>query len=90
MIAGEDIINCKKCVTAEFQGLQSMRTVDNKEKWINSTNQDGSVNHLPTDLELHFGNTCNLHCKMCSQQFSHMIGKELLRMGEADQNSYNG
>jgi MoaA/NifB/PqqE/SkfB family radical SAM enzyme len=84
MIAGEDIINCKKCVTAEFQGLQSMRTVDNKEKWISSTNQDGSVNHLPTDLELHFGNTCNLHCKMCSQQFSHMIGKELLRMGEAD------
>ena len=84
MIAGEDIINCKKCVTAEVQGLQSMRTVDNKEKWISSTNQDGSVNHLPTDLELHFGNTCNLHCKMCSQQFSHMIGKELLRMGEAD------
>ena len=84
MIAGEDVINCKKCVKAELQGLQSMRTVDNKEKWINSTNNDGSIDYKPTDLELHFGNICNLHCKMCSQQFSHMIGKELLRMGEAD------
>ena len=84
MIAGDDITNCKKCVISESQGLQSMRNVDNKEKWISGTNADGGITHLPTDLELHFGNTCNLHCKMCSQQFSHMIGKELLKMGEAD------
>jgi glyoxylate utilization-related uncharacterized protein len=31
MIAGEEIVNCKKCVTAELQGLQSMRTINNKE-----------------------------------------------------------
>ena len=84
MIAGEHIVNCKKCVVAESQGLQSMRTVEHKDKWINSTNTDGSIDYDPTDLELHFGNTCNLHCKMCSQQFSHMIGKELLKMGQAD------
>ena len=34
MIAGEEIVNCKKCVTAEAQGLQSMRTVDNKEYYL--------------------------------------------------------
>ena len=84
MIAGEEVTNCQKCVAAESQGLTSMRTVDNKEKFIGSTNNDGSVDHDPTSLELHFGNTCNLQCKMCSQQFSHMIGKELLKMGEQD------
>jgi len=84
MIAEEEIVNCKKCVTAEAQGLQSMRTVDNKEYYIDSTNKDGSVDYYPKHMELHFGNTCNLHCKMCSQQFSHVIGKELLKMGEQD------
>ena len=84
MIAGEEIINCKKCVTAELQGLQSMRTINNKEYYISSTNKDGSVDYYPKHMELHFGNTCNLHCKMCSQQFSHVIGKELLKMGEQD------
>ena len=34
MIAGEDIVNCKKCVVAESQGLQSMRTTEHKDKWI--------------------------------------------------------
>lgn len=84
MIAGEKIVNCKKCVTAEAQGLQSMRTTNDKEYYIGSTAIDGSVNYSPKHMELHFGNTCNLHCKMCSQQFSHVIGKELLKMGEQD------
>lgn len=84
MIAGEEIVNCKKCVTAETQGLQSMRTTNDKEYYIGSTDIDGSVNYSPKHMELHFGNTCNLHCKMCSQQFSHVIGKELLKMGEQD------
>ena len=84
MIGGEEISNCKKCVTAEAQGLQSMRTIYDKEYYIASTASDGSVGHSPKHMELHFGNTCNLHCKMCSQQFSHVIGKELLKMGEQD------
>jgi hypothetical protein len=43
MIAGEEIVNCKKCVTAETQGLQSMRITNNKEYYIDSTNRDGSI-----------------------------------------------
>jgi len=84
MIAGEEITNCQRCVSAESHGLTSMRTSNGKEKFISETNKDGSVDHAPTSLELHFGNTCNLQCKMCSQQFSHMIGKELIKMGEQD------
>ncbi len=84
MLAGDPLVNCVKCVDAESKGLTSMRTTMDKEMWIESTNTDGSVDHKPSSLELHFGNTCNLHCKMCSQQFSHMIGKELLKMGQQD------
>ena len=84
MIAGEKLKNCEKCYRAESQGLQSMRTTSRKDEFISSTNADGSIDYNPSSLELHFGNTCNLHCKMCSQQFSHVIGKELLKMGEVD------
>lgn len=84
MIAGESIPNCEKCVRSEAEGLQSMRTELYREKNIARTNADGSVDHFPESVELHFGNTCNLHCKMCSQMFSHSIGKELIKMGEQD------
>jgi len=84
MIAGEEITSCEKCTRAESQGLTSMRTTNEKERHVRSTNKDGSINYAPESLELHFGNTCNLQCKMCSQQYSHMVGKELIKMGEKD------
>lgn len=84
MIAGEQISNCEKCVRSEAEGLSSMRTEIDKEHYLSTTKPDGSVDYYPKQLELHFGNTCNLNCKMCSQMFSHSIGKELLKMGEQD------
>lgn len=84
MINGESVSNCQKCTTAESSGLESMRATHKKDYYLKSTNEDGSLDILPDQLELHFGNTCNLHCKMCSQNYSHMIGKELLKMGEQD------
>ena len=61
-----------------------MRSTDDIVELLKKTNSDGSVNMPPESLELHFGNVCNLTCKMCSHDFSHMIGKELLKMGDAD------
>ena len=61
-----------------------MRSTDDMVELLKKTNSDGSVNMPPESLELHFGNVCNLTCKMCSHDFSHMIGKELLKMGDAD------
>jgi hypothetical protein len=84
LIKGERVSTCAKCYQAEDLGYTSLRSEKDKEKLIRQTNLDGSVNNLPTSLELHFGNLCNLGCKMCSQLFSHTIGKELLRMGEQD------
>ena len=84
LINGERVSTCSRCYLQEDMGYSSMRSEKNKKKLINSTNRDGSVDYFPTSLELHFGNLCNLNCKMCSQQFSHSLGKELLKMGEAD------
>ena len=84
LMNGERVNTCSRCYLQEDLGYSSMRSEDGKEKLISSTNPDGSIDYLPSSLELHFGNLCNLSCKMCSQQFSHSIGKELLKMGEQD------
>jgi len=42
------------------------------------------MDSLPHSMELHFGNVCNLKCKMCGQNYSNQIGKEILQIGEKD------
>ena len=82
MIKGEKISSCAKCVSQESRGFQSMRKTIDKEKNFAMTNDDGSVDIFPSEMELHFGNICNLKCKMCGQQYSNQIGKELLEIGQ--------
>lgn len=84
MLANKRLEKCKKCWMAEDSGLTSMRRQGDPSYFKQHTNSEGTLELLPTDIELHFGNVCNLSCKMCSTQFSHMIGKELLKMGEKD------
>ena len=84
MIKGEPVSACVKCVEQENRGYQSMRDERNMEDNISRTSEDGSVKHHPTSMELHLGNVCNLKCKMCGQQYSNQIGKELLEIGKKD------
>lgn len=87
MIAGEKVSACEKCYLLESQGQRSLRQSafdDNKESYMSKYNPDGTLNKMPVYIELHFGNVCNLKCKMCSHYFSHMIGKELLALQEKD------
>jgi MoaA/NifB/PqqE/SkfB family radical SAM enzyme len=84
MIAGKKLKTCYKCWHAIDQGLQALRRTNNQEYHIKNTNPDGSINYTSKDVQLHFGNVCNLNCKMCSQMYSHAIGKELLKMGDED------
>jgi MoaA/NifB/PqqE/SkfB family radical SAM enzyme len=83
MLNGERISSCKRCYDLEDKGIQSMRCSENLEFYKSKT-VNGITEILPSVVELHFGNVCNLSCKMCSQMFSHTIGKELLKMGESD------
>ena len=84
MLANKRLEKCKKCWMAEDSGLSSMRRKKDPQQFMDHTRSDGTLDLLPTDIELHFGNVCNLSCKMCSTQFSHMIGRELMKMGEND------
>jgi MoaA/NifB/PqqE/SkfB family radical SAM enzyme len=84
MIEGKKLKTCYKCWDAIDQGLQALRRTSNQEFHINNTEPDGSINYPSKDVQLHFGNVCNLNCKMCSQMYSHSIGKELLKMGDED------
>jgi len=88
MINGEPLEQCTRCYEHEKRGIMSYRDqgLENgtREKNIARTNADGSLNYMPSSMELHFGNMCNLKCKMCGQNYSNQIGKELLEIGETD------
>ena len=84
MINNEQIPSCTKCYEQESRGYKSMRDTQDIEKNFALTKIDGSIDVMPRSMELHFGNTCNLKCKMCGQQYSNQIGKELLEIGEQD------
>ena len=86
MIRGETISACVKCVDQESKGYMSMRDSQDMEKNFANTKEDGSTDVMPYSMELHFGNLCNLKCKMCGQQYSNQIGKELLEIGKTDKN----
>jgi MoaA/NifB/PqqE/SkfB family radical SAM enzyme len=84
MIKGEKHSNCQRCYLQEDLGHSSMRDTKGMADLIKNTNPDGSYDTAPWQLELHFGNLCNLACKMCSQNYSTAIGKELIKMGHQD------
>lgn len=84
MLAGEKSETCQRCYQAEERGLESMRDSREEDYWRSLTAVDGALSSDPSHVELHFGNVCNLNCKMCSQMFSTSIGKELLNMGKED------
>jgi len=87
MSQGEKVSACKKCYYLESQGLDSLRTkagTSGEEHFLSQMNRDGSVDKLPNRIELHFGNLCNLKCRMCSHYYSHMWGKELLDIKDKD------
>lgn len=81
---GEVLKACAKCVEQEERGYKSMRDSQREEENLASLKDDGSMDILPHSMELHFGNVCNLKCKMCGQNYSNQIGKEILQIGEKD------
>jgi len=75
-IAGEQIPQCNNCWREESSGINSHRIVENHmwekrlgseflENLIESTREDGTVDHNPITLDLRLSNVCNLQCVMC-------------------------
>jgi pyruvate-formate lyase-activating enzyme len=84
MIEGRETRDCHRCYEQEAQGVQSLRSTGGMAEHIAHTLPDGTYNRVANSMQLQMGNICNLKCKMCSQAYSHMIGLELLDMGDAD------
>ena len=81
---GEVLKACTKCVDQEARGYKSMRLENNKQENLAKLDEDGTLKSMPYSMELHFGNVCNLKCKMCGQDYSNQIGKEILQIGNKD------
>ena len=81
---GQTLKECTKCVEQEERGYKSMRRDDGKNDNLKNLKDDGSMDTVPYSMELHFGNVCNLKCKMCGQDYSNQIGKEILEIGKKD------
>lgn len=84
MIAGIETLDCQRCYQQEAQGVQSLRSTEKMSTYISHTLPDGTYTKTANSMQIQMGNICNLRCKMCSQAYSHMIGLELLEMGDVD------
>jgi len=82
MIAGRETLDCKRCYEQEIQGIQSLRSTKDMNKYVKNTKEDGTFKLPASSMQLQMGNICNLKCKMCSQMYSHMNGLELLEIGK--------
>lgn len=78
MLEGVWSNECERCNKEEQAGLNSRRIYE-LSNWdysitnaIADTNIDGSIKDIPLEyLDIRFGNTCNLACRMCGPTDSH-------------------
>lgn len=85
LIDGERPEVCQKCWKNEDEGLKSnrMQALDDLNEGLYGYNvipgchNDGSVNRLPTFVELKASNVCNLKCRMCHADSSHRVLEDI-------------
>ena len=84
ILKGEPVTNCKNCYKVESQGLVSNRQIDTIE-WSNSLNltnlEDLKTISSPVFYDIRPSNKCNLMCRMCRPEDSHLIEKEYKAIG---------
>ncbi|MEQ1723611.1 MAG: twitch domain-containing radical SAM protein [Pseudobdellovibrio sp.] len=82
MLAGEPVVACKVCYTAEKAGASSLRNTSNKVfahhlKLTDQTNDDGSFPEFKFRYyDVRFSNLCNLRCRMCCPELSSSFGTD--------------
>lgn len=81
MLQGDTVTQCQLCYTEEENFNQSIRTLSNNyfkkyypQKIVNTKNYTGNEEvKLPSRIELHLSNVCNLKCLTCCPQDSSMF-----------------
>lgn len=84
MLAGEKIPGCKVCYHYEEKGIESYRQFESKD-WISQIGitslEDLKKISKPYYYEVFVNNTCNIMCRSCTPEWSHLIGKEAVDHG---------
>lgn len=79
MLRGEKISGCHGCYNLEEQGIRDMRWTDSFD-WITrlriKTPKDLKKIKNPPYFEVRPSNKCNLKCRMCRPEWSHLIHQE--------------
>lgn len=88
MLAGQRVPeHCASCYALENLGITSARQQETVE-WANrlnfSTVEDFSAVAKPIYYEVRASNKCNLQCRMCSPNDSHLIDREYRQIGLID------
>lgn len=71
----ETPVGCKSCQDTEDKGIPSTRQREKPkmlEKYVETILESENLlkPKLPTDIEIRFGNLCNLQCRHCSPEYS--------------------
>ena len=85
MLAGEKILeHCDHCYRYEALGMRSARQQETVE-WANRLGlknlDDLSQIQHPVYYEVRPSNVCNLQCRMCGPESSHLLAKEYQQLG---------
>lgn len=85
MLSGKPLPeHCRSCYELESKNILSARQQETVE-WTNRldlhTLQDLEKIKTPSYYEVRPGNKCNLQCRMCVPEYSHLIGKEFKQLG---------
>lgn len=94
MLAGEKVKGCNRCYQSESLGDESSKRQMYNQRWIDTeiTKQkiaQGSViDTRVLDIDLRFGNLCNLACKSCNSLYSSQLAKELDKLKDTELNTF--
>ena len=76
--------HCNSCYKLEDQNILSAREQETVE-WANRLNlsslSDLDTIESPAYYEIRPSNICNLQCRMCGPDYSHLVGKEYKKLG---------
>ena len=90
MLSGETVEGCSRCYQSEELGDESSKRQMYNDRWLNNTitkekiAQGSIIDTRILDIDLRFGNLCNLACKSCNSSYSSQLAKELVELRETE------
>ena len=95
MLRGGKPSHCRQCFKQEEAGVRSIRKQLNEElsdhidSLIEGTRSDGHIDDPQIlQIEMAFGNTCNLRCRMCNPWASFLVAKDWQKIGRTFDYNY--